>query len=670
MIELALPAGTIEEALVAFNAGADAVYFGMKEFSARKGAGNFSLDDLSKIRKYSEDRDKRIYVTVNTIVDDASLADVHSLLSDIADIGADGIITQDLGVARIMRESFPSLPLHGSTQLAVHTISGVREMQDLGFERVVLSRELTLDEIRNIRNACPDIELKVFIHGAMCYGFSGLCMASHEITGRSANEGSCAQICRTWFTDEESGRRLYPFSLKDLDAGSYVRELEEIGIDSLKVEGRLKGPEYVDAVARYYRTLIDGKDEAEYRKASALSFQRSHSEGYLRGAGPGHRNLLTGPHTGHNGIHAGVVLDQRGSKLLVQCDMKIKDRDGLMVLLQPDELASPFKFSARITMSEGRRYILSLPEAVSIPKGTELRMISDSAMNIRKVSTDIPKARKKIQAEITVLHDAIEISTERFSQSFAAEVSESVKDAERSIEKCMSASDSEYVLSPIKIHGSKGVYINPRDLKRIRREFLEQYATLPAEKEGYEPNIENTDTALLPPRQLLDDGIFPWNTEGRLIDGRTYLSFPPVKFDEERVFAKMKETASALPSPIIGLNNIGDVKFAKENPQFQYFADIYLYLSNREAAKLLKEEIPSLIGGYLWVERDGYEKPWPFTPTAAEGYHMPLFISRSCYRHDALGLPCSECKRHSIHHIRQNERRYIVSVDNCMTIVR
>ena len=226
MIELAMPAGTIEEALVAFNAGADAVYFGMKEFSARKGAGNFSLEDLSKIRKLSLDRNRKIYVTVNTLIDDASLPAAYRLLSDISGIGADGIITQDLGIARIIGNDFPSLPLHGSTQLAVHTISGVKEMQDLGFERVVLSRELTLDEIRRIREACPDIELKVFIHGALCYGFSGLCMASHEITGRSANEGSCAQICRTWFVDEESGRKLYPFSLKDLDAGRYVKELE------------------------------------------------------------------------------------------------------------------------------------------------------------------------------------------------------------------------------------------------------------------------------------------------------------------------------------------------------------------------------------------------------------------------------------------------------------
>ena len=203
MIELALPAGTIKEAMAAFKAGADAVYFGMKDFSARKGAGNFSAEDLSRIRRYALDNSKKIYITVNTLIDDKDLPRLYETLKTIDRYGCDGLIVQDLGVARIVRKDFPSLPLHGSTQLAIHTIAGVKELQSLGFERVVLSRELNLDEIRKIRKACPDVELKVFIHGALCYGFSGLCMASHLITNRSANEGSCAQICRSWFVDKE-----------------------------------------------------------------------------------------------------------------------------------------------------------------------------------------------------------------------------------------------------------------------------------------------------------------------------------------------------------------------------------------------------------------------------------------------------------------------------------
>ena len=153
MIELALPAGNLD---------------GMKEFSARKGAVNFDEEDLSKISRYAKDNGRRIYVTVNTLVEDGEIVKANSLLSMLDFYEPDGVIVQDLGLVEIMRCHYPALPLHGSTQLAVHTVEGVRQMQDLGFSRVVLSRELTLDEIAAIRQACPDVELKVFIHGALC----------------------------------------------------------------------------------------------------------------------------------------------------------------------------------------------------------------------------------------------------------------------------------------------------------------------------------------------------------------------------------------------------------------------------------------------------------------------------------------------------------------------
>ena len=226
MIELALPAGKLENGIVAFKRGADAIYFGLKEFSARKGAGNFSLEDLSKINKLAKDNNKKYYITINTLVDDLELERAYELLKLIEPYKPDGIIVQDLGIINLIKKEFSTLPLHGSTQLAVHTINGVKELKALGFERVVLSRELTLKEIEEIRKACPDIELKVFIHGALCYGFSGLCMASHIITGRSANEGECAQICRTYFKDKESGENIYPFSLCDMRAGELVKRLD------------------------------------------------------------------------------------------------------------------------------------------------------------------------------------------------------------------------------------------------------------------------------------------------------------------------------------------------------------------------------------------------------------------------------------------------------------
>ena len=626
-----MPAGTITEAVTAFRAGADAVYFGMKDFSARKGAGNFSASDLSRIRRYAIGSGRKIYVTVNTLVDDESLPRLYEVLKTIDSCGCDGVIVQDLGAAAIIRRDFPALPLHGSTQLAVHTAGGVKELQALGFERVVLSRELNLDEIRAIRTACPDIELKVFIHGALCYGFSGLCMASHLITGRSANEGGCAQICRSWFTDRDTGKRYYPFSLEDLDAGLLVRELMDIGIDSLKVEGRLKGPEYVDAVTRYYRAIIDGKDEKPYRHAVAVSFQRKAGHGFLEPLHPGRGTITTGPYPGHRGEKIGRVIDQRGRKLLVETSRRIKPHDGMMVLIKDNS---------------GKTTLIKLANGLLAPTG----------------------------GEICIDGHFISVTAGGITESYECSPEPSEKSADGAITSIFSQSgDYPFRLSPIVIDNRTGMdtfYINPSRLKAVRRDFMPKLAESLTDTREYSSHIENTETGLLPPRETLDGERTPWNMDGVEINGNTYLSFPAVRYDENDVFRRMEKRAGEVVSPVIGLNNIGDVIFAKAHPQYSYFADIYLYLPNREAAALLKEEVPSLVGGYLWVERESCREPWPFTPTPASGYRPPLFISRSCYRHDGLGLSCSGCTRHSTFRAEQNGRNYIVFCDECNTIVR
>ena len=675
MIELALPAGTIKEAMAAFKAGADAVYFGMKDFSARKGAGNFSAEDLSRIRRYALDNSKKIYITVNTLIDDKDLPRLYETLKTINRYGCDGLIVQDLGVARIVRKDFPSLPLHGSTQLAIHTIAGVKELQSLGFERVVLSRELNLEEIRKIREACPDVELKVFIHGALCYGFSGLCMASHLITNRSANEGSCAQICRSWFVDKETGKRYYPFSLEDLDAGKLVRELMDIGIDSLKVEGRLKGPEYVDAVTRYYRAIIDGRNEKPYKHAVAVSFQRKAGCGFLLPLNPGRERITTGPYPGHRGEKIGRVLDQRGRKILVETNTRIKPYDGLMILIQDKGLDSPYRFSAHPTEQMDGRAILTLPDDEKIPVRSPLYMISDSTLNMKAIEEPRAMMKKSADATVSVWKDSLVISAEGIERKYSINAEESEHSAEDAIRKIFSQSGaSDYSLSILSVAnntGLDGYYINPSVLKSIRRDFLSVLEEELRDERSYSPSVvEKAEEFILPPRHLLDGERTPWNTDGVTINGNTYISFPAVRYDEEKVFAEMEEKLKTLNNPIIGLNNTGDILFLKKHPQYRAFADIYMYLPNREAALLLKEEVPSLVGGYLWVERESYEEPWPFTPTIASDYHPPLFISRSCYRHDGLGLDCKGCTRHHTFRAEQNGRNYTVFVDNCNTIVK
>ena len=203
-LEILAPAGSFEAGIAAFRGGADAVYLGLSDFSARKSAKNFSRDDLLALKKEAVGQKKKIYVTLNTLVKDSELNAVLDAASFLDEIETDGVILQDLGLASTIKKLFPSLPLHASTQMAVHTADGVKFLKRLGFTRVVLSREVPLKKIAEIKKAVPDMELEVFVHGALCYSFSGLCLASGMLLNRSGNRGMCAQICRSFYTQPDA----------------------------------------------------------------------------------------------------------------------------------------------------------------------------------------------------------------------------------------------------------------------------------------------------------------------------------------------------------------------------------------------------------------------------------------------------------------------------------
>ena len=673
MMELALPAGNLENALVAFRSGADAVYFGMKTFSARRGAVNFTEEDLAKIRRVSRENGKKIYVTINTLVDDHDLTKAYDLLSTVEKYSPDGIIVQDLGLIELMKREFPTLPIHGSTQLAAHNISGVKAMQDMGFERVVLSRELTFKEIEKIRTACPDIELKVFIHGAMCYGFSGYCMASKYKTGRSANEGSCAQICRTWFRDVETGKAFYPFSLKDMELGEQIIRLDDIGIDSAKIEGRLKGNEYVAATTRLYRNILDGKRDMKHEQY--YTFSRERGTGFLDYNGPGHDILTTGDYTGHIGAKAGYVLQQEGRRVKLDLQEKIEAHDGLMYLKRNKEgLLESVRFAANPIRDD----VFILPTFEKLEKNQVIYKVSDSRMTEKKPSTNLPLEKTLVKAEIDVNPDTLTVKTPRLEKKYDIEVQESDKmSAEEQILKVFSQSgESSHQLFDIKVNNNTGFdkyFLRSSSLKEARRDFLSELDSLPDEKREYEikPFDGNARNFTLPAREMISGEHTPWQTEGRTVDGITYITLPPVIYDDGKFYEELEEKLEKLPRPLlIGLNNIGHIDFAKKHTEYNYFADIYLYLSNRESARLLSEELGrNLYGGYLWMERDEYVEPWPFTPTIVKDFTPPLFISRACYRHDGLGLECKGCTRDNHYVAEQNGILHDIYVKDCNTVV-
>jgi len=266
--ELLAPAGTLEKLQMAVMYGADAVYLGGKAFGLRALGGNFSREDMQAGVAFAHAHDCKVYVTVNIFPHNADLEGLPEYLRFLRDLAVDGLLVADLGVFMLAREVVPELPLHVSTQANNTNWRTVCAWQKLGAQRVVLARELSLAEIREIR-AHTDVELEMFVHGAMCISYSGRCLLSHYFTGRDANRGSCAQSCRwqyalvestrpgQYFPIAEDERGTYILNSKDLCLLPYLREVMDCGVNSLKIEGRMKSVHYVASVTHAYRAAID-----------------------------------------------------------------------------------------------------------------------------------------------------------------------------------------------------------------------------------------------------------------------------------------------------------------------------------------------------------------------------------------------------------------------------
>ncbi len=278
--ELLAPAGDFECLCAAVAAGADAVYVGGKRFGARAYAKNFDTEELSRAVSYCHLHSVKLYVTLNTLIEDSELADAVEYASELYNIGVDALIVADIGVIREIRRLVPSLELHASTQMSVHSTRGANAAAALGCSRVVLARELPLSDIRSVTEySCAETE--VFMHGALCVCHSGQCLFSSLVGGRSGNRGECAQPCRLPYNNGK-----YPLSLKDLSLASHISELISSGVASLKIEGRMKSPSYVYTVVSTYRALLDGHRSATAEEHERLrrAFSRGgFTDGYFDG---------------------------------------------------------------------------------------------------------------------------------------------------------------------------------------------------------------------------------------------------------------------------------------------------------------------------------------------------------------------------------------------------
>lgn len=343
-IELLAPAKNLECGIEAVNHGADAVYIGAPRFGARAAAIN-SLEDIAALVKYAHLYNVRIYVTVNTILKEEELVETERMINELYRVGVDALIVQDMGITRL---NLPPIPLHASTQMDNRTPEKVRFLSDAGFRQIVLVRELSLQEIRTIHEACPETQLEVFVHGALCVSYSGQCYVSQACFGRSANRGECAQFCRLPFNlIDADGKTIvrdkHLLSLKDLNQSEVLEDLLDAGATSLKIEGRLKDVSYVKNVTAAYRQKLDAifARRKEYVRASSGAchfdfkpqLDKSFSRGFTNYFLQGRRQDIASFDTPKSlGEEMGTLKEQRGNYLTVAGVKPFHNGDGVCFL--------------------------------------------------------------------------------------------------------------------------------------------------------------------------------------------------------------------------------------------------------------------------------------------------------------------------------------------------
>jgi len=420
--ELLAPAGERDAAYAAFAFGADAIYTGLPRFSARAEAVNLTPGELEEVTTFAHSlpRPRRVYVTLNTLLRETELPDLIRSLGHCEECGVDAIIVQDLGVARLARKHFPSLRLHASTQLAIHNVEGVRAAARLGFRRITLARELTLDEIKSIAQQAP-VQVEAFLHGALCYSYSGLCLYSALLRGRSGNRGACAYPCRDSFCPSHTagaapGGSGLVFSMKDLAGGTSARDLAKAGVASLKIEGRKKSPLYVAAAVNYHRKLLDHSFEAGEQDVCANDlrtiFSRPWTPLYLHNRT--NRRVIDPKTTGHRGAPIGRVYQAEGDFIQFKNLLPLEVHDGLQFELEGE--TRPFGFAVEeIRLENGRRafevpanQIIQVPLPAQaphdIPRGTRL-FLSSSQATKRRYRFDTPnprELRQRLPIDITL----------------------------------------------------------------------------------------------------------------------------------------------------------------------------------------------------------------------------------------------------------------------------
>ena len=473
------PAGNWDALRSAVAAGADAVYLGYAAYSARAGAGNFDEQQLRDAVRFAHLHHVRVHVTVNTLIKDGEMAGVVDVLRLLSEIRVDAVLVQDLGVLRMARRCFPDLPIHASTQMAIHNATGVRFCRQQGMTRAVLARECSAAEIALA--AKEDIEIEVFGHGAQCVAVSGECLFSSVVGGRSGNRGRCAQPCRLLYTYR--GKTAAWLSPRDVCMRDDLPELNKAGVASIKLEGRLKRPEYVATIANSYRNAIDAMDNGHFRKADEAEMtglrQIFSRGGFMRGYAMGAEDagVIDPARVSHGGVKIGRVEFAAGNMARVRLERSLDDGDGLQIRTAQGDAELIY---AGHDTEAGQIAVVRLRPDIRTKAGDEVyRLISEKQLQwarslaIPAIPADmalIAYPGKPLALTMTDGESSVTVTGDTIAPAQSRAMSE--EDARRSLGKL---SDTPFSLRALTVQ-TAGAFVPVSVLNQLRRVACQQLA--------------------------------------------------------------------------------------------------------------------------------------------------------------------------------------------------
>ena len=682
MKELLSPAGNIECLKAAINNGADACYLGGKSFGARAFAGNFTNEELKEAVEYAHLYGVKIYITVNTIIYNNEVEEFIEYIKYLYQIGVDALIMQDIGMISLVRQTFPNFEIHASTQLHNHNNEGIKALKDLGVTRIVLDREMTLEQIENIN---VDIEKEVFIHGALCNSYSGCCLFSSLNGGRSGNRGECTQPCRLPYKLIKNGKYIsnedkYLLSTRELNTIHNFDKLMNSDITCFKIEGRMKSPSYVGYITRIYRKLIDNypknnkeiiaKEEENNLK---ILFNRSFTNGYLFSD-----KVMNISSSNHQGLEIGKVIDITPKKIKIKLSDNLYQEDGLRFKQSNKGMIANFIYNEKnlLINKASKGDIIYLDNKINL-KDKDI-LVKTSSPYLDKEILSISEKKIKIDINIEEKDNNLSITFQdkdnnKVSSVLPVEVPLTRNTTKEEIkEKISKLGNTPFIIDTINIDIKKNIFVNMKEINNIRRELtcklveartkVKRKIIINDVKLNYneEKNYNYEVSVLVRTKEQLEASI------SQNVD-RIYT--PSIELynkykDNNKVYLRLPRVVNNYnyDAKNILVTELGGVhKYKDRNIISDYYLNVvnnysikYLLDNNVKRVTLSPEINYNLLEDYIKdkVEIIVYGKP-------------ELMITKSCPIKEMSSCPCTKEDIYYLEDIHQN--KYRILHDNCIT---